>query len=74
MCRCSLDAHSACSLELSAAYFQPANNVFFSYKLANNIFSRLFSAQANKLSVVALLRHSFIWICTVIYRVKYRKV
>jgi hypothetical protein len=39
----------ACSLELSAAYFQPASGVFLSHKSVNNIFSCLFSAQANRL-------------------------
>jgi hypothetical protein len=34
--------------KLSAAYFQPANNIFLSYKSVNSIFMRLFSAQANK--------------------------
>jgi hypothetical protein len=42
---------AACSLELSAAYFQSANGVFLSHKSANGTFSRLFSAQANKLGV-----------------------
>jgi hypothetical protein len=37
------------SLELSVAYFQPASSVFLSHKSANSTFSRLFSAQANKL-------------------------
>jgi hypothetical protein len=39
---------AACSFELSAAYFQPANSVFLSHKSANSTFNRLFSAQANK--------------------------
>jgi hypothetical protein len=39
---------SAYSLELSAAYFQPANSVFLSHKSVNSTFSRLFSAQANQ--------------------------
>jgi hypothetical protein len=37
---------AACSLELSAVYFQSASSVFLSHKPANSIFSRLFSAQA----------------------------
>jgi hypothetical protein len=40
---------TACSLELSAAYFQPANSIFLSYKSANSTFSHLFSTQTNKL-------------------------
>jgi hypothetical protein len=40
---------TACSLELSAAYFQSVNSVFLSHKSANSIFSRLFSVQATKL-------------------------
>jgi hypothetical protein len=43
---------TACSLELSAAYFQPASSVFFSHKSANSTFSHLFSAQANKPLVI----------------------
>jgi hypothetical protein len=40
---------TACLLDLLAAYFQPASYIFLSHKSANNIFSRLFSAQANEL-------------------------
>jgi hypothetical protein len=40
---------TACLLDLLVAYFQPANCVFLSHKSANNIFSRLFSTQANEL-------------------------
>jgi hypothetical protein len=39
---------SACSFELSVAYFQPVSSVFLSHKSANSTFSRLFSTQANK--------------------------
>jgi hypothetical protein len=46
-----LQRRPACSLELSAAYFQSANSIFLSHKSANSILSRLFSAQANKLDV-----------------------
>jgi hypothetical protein len=35
---------SVCPFKLSAAYFQSTSSVFVSHKLANSIFSRLFSA------------------------------
>jgi hypothetical protein len=41
----------ACSLELSAAYFQLPNSVFLSHKSANNTFSRLFSAREQALKL-----------------------
>jgi hypothetical protein len=47
----SFKGHITCSLKLSAAYFQPASNVFLSHKSANGTFNRLFLAQANKLIV-----------------------
>jgi hypothetical protein len=44
--------YSACSLELSAAYFQLASSIFSHNKSANITFSRLFSAQAKRLIVL----------------------
>jgi hypothetical protein len=41
-------------LELSAAYFQPVSSIFLSHT-ANNTFSRLFSAQANKLLIFGVM-------------------
>jgi hypothetical protein len=48
---------NSCSLELSAAYFQPASSVFSHNKSASSTFSRLFSFQANMLSVFVELLH-----------------
>jgi hypothetical protein len=45
---CNRAGSVACSLRLLAAYFQPVSSVFLSRKSGNSIFSRLFSAQANK--------------------------
>jgi hypothetical protein len=49
-----LGKYPACSLELLAAYFHSANSVFLSRKSVNSTFSRLFSAPANKLIILAL--------------------
>jgi hypothetical protein len=42
-------AFEACSLELSAVYFQLVGSVFLSHKSVNSTFSRLFLVEANKL-------------------------